>query len=139
MKHNKKVNPLTHFNNLKAAAIKKAGVEMSKYKKSLPKKYNGGPGDNLSAWGKLAQGPLERIDAKRVDRLYGPNTPMILSPETINDKIDVKTTVENDIRENKRTFNQGKYQEIEEKIKNGELPIDGVYLKKGGSVKRKRK
>lgn len=139
MKHNKKVNPLTHFNNLKAAAIKKAGVEMSKYKKSLPKKNNGGPGDNLSAWGKLAQGPLERIDAKRVDRLYGPNTPMILSPETINDKIDVKTTVENDIRENKRTFNQGKYQEIEEKIKSGELPIDGVYLKKGGSVKRKRK
>jgi len=33
MKKNNKVNPLTHFNNLKAAAIKKAGGEMSKYKK----------------------------------------------------------------------------------------------------------
>ena len=30
MKHNKKVNPLTHFNNLKASAIKKAGGEMER-------------------------------------------------------------------------------------------------------------
>ena len=43
MKHNKKVNPLTHFNNLKAAAIKKAGGEMDNYNKSLKPV----PGDNV--------------------------------------------------------------------------------------------
>ena len=41
MKHNKKVNPLTHFNNLKAAAVKKAGKDMSTYKKSLTKAQAG--------------------------------------------------------------------------------------------------
>lgn len=41
MKHNKKVNPLTHFNNLKASAAKKAGKEMSTYKKSLKKAQDG--------------------------------------------------------------------------------------------------
>jgi len=40
MKKNNKVNPLTHFNNTKTAAIKKAGGEMSAYKKSL-KKFQG--------------------------------------------------------------------------------------------------
>lgn len=40
MKHNKKVNPLTHFNNLKTAAVKKAGKDMSTYKKSL-KRFQG--------------------------------------------------------------------------------------------------
>jgi hypothetical protein len=41
MKKINKVNPLTHFNNLKAAAIKKAGGEMSAYKKSLKKAQTG--------------------------------------------------------------------------------------------------
>ena len=41
MKHNKKVNPLTHFNNLKADAIKKASGEMDNYKKSLIKAQAG--------------------------------------------------------------------------------------------------
>jgi hypothetical protein len=41
MKKNKKVNPLTHFNNLKAAAVKKAGKDMSAYKKSLKKAQAG--------------------------------------------------------------------------------------------------
>jgi|LakMenEpi03Aug12_release.lakeMendotaPanAssembly.Ray.scaffolds.fasta_scaffold198513_3 hypothetical protein len=49
MKKNNKVNPLTHFNNLKAAAVKKAGKEMSTYKKSLKKAQTGiaaGPQNN---------------------------------------------------------------------------------------------
>ena len=41
MKKNNKVNPLTHFNNLKADAIKKASGEMDNYKKSLKKAQDG--------------------------------------------------------------------------------------------------
>jgi hypothetical protein len=41
MKHNKKVNPLKHFNDLKAAAVKKASKDMSTYKKSLKKAQAG--------------------------------------------------------------------------------------------------
>lgn len=40
MKHNKKVNPLTHFNNLKGEAIKKGNQQLANYKKSL-KKFQG--------------------------------------------------------------------------------------------------
>ena len=41
MKHNNKVNPLKYFNDLKAAAVKKAGKDMSTYKKSLKKAQAG--------------------------------------------------------------------------------------------------
>ena len=40
MKKNKKVNPLTHFNNLKAKTIKKGNQQLANYKKSL-KKFQG--------------------------------------------------------------------------------------------------
>ena len=127
MKKNNKVNPLTHFNNLKAAAIKKAGGEMSKYKKSLPKKDNGG----------IAAGPLERIESKKLDKIYGPNTPMILSPETINNLVDTRNTVETNVRENKPYFNRGRWNSVENAVKEGR--VKETELKKGGSVKRKRK
>ena len=41
MKKTNKVNPLTHFNNTKTAAYKKASKEMANYKKSLPKAQPG--------------------------------------------------------------------------------------------------
>jgi len=41
MKKTNKVNPLTHFNNTKTAAYKKASKEMANYKKSLPKAQKG--------------------------------------------------------------------------------------------------
>jgi hypothetical protein len=40
MKKNNKVNPLTHFNNLKAQTIKKGNQQLANYKKSL-KKFQG--------------------------------------------------------------------------------------------------
>ena len=40
MKHNKKVNPLKHFNDLKAAAVKKGNGQLANYKKSL-KRFQG--------------------------------------------------------------------------------------------------
>lgn len=64
MKHNKKINPLTHFNNLKAAAVKKAGKEMSTYKKSLKKAQDG-----------MVAGPYEEGTAKYLDTKY-PGTAM---------------------------------------------------------------
>jgi len=75
MKKNNKVNPLTHFNNLKAAAIKKAGGEMSKYKKSLPKKDNGGglygiPTLQERGIRNVYQGPLNEEDSKYMDKQY---------------------------------------------------------------------
>lgn len=40
MKKNNKVNPLTHFNNLKADAVKKGNGQLANYKKSL-KRFQG--------------------------------------------------------------------------------------------------
>ena len=44
MKKNNKVNPLTHFNNIKAMAYKKAGGAMEDFKKSLKRYQPGGEG-----------------------------------------------------------------------------------------------
>ena len=64
MKHNKKVNPLKHFNDLKAAAVKKASKDMSTYKKSLRKAQDG-----------IVAGPYEEGTAKYLDTKY-PGTAM---------------------------------------------------------------
>lgn len=126
MKHNKKVNPLTHFNNLKASAAKKAGKEMSTYKNLLKKAQYG-----------ISAGPLERIESKKLDRIFGPNTPMTSSPETINNLVDTRNTVETNVRENKPYFNKGRWNSVENAVKEGR--VKETELKKGGSVKRKRK
>jgi hypothetical protein len=130
MKKTNKVNPLTHFNNTKAAAIKKAGGEMSAYKKSLKKAQYG-----------IAAGPLERIESKKLDNLYGPNTPMVLSPETINKRLDLRKLVEDNRREDKPNFNRGNWTMAEEALKAGDVDENEIkgYQKKGGSVKRKKK
>ena len=48
MKAQKKVHPVAHFNKLKADAYKKADSSMKAFKKSLPKKENGGgPFDDI--------------------------------------------------------------------------------------------
>lgn len=150
MKHNKKVNPLTHFNNLKAAAIKKAGGEMSKYNKSLPKKNNGGPGDNpyKSYVGKpsfpIVEGPLEEQDAKKLNSKYpGTSAPLTYTNDELNKmaktygssssrlplavESDLRKMEEQEIRANLlNSFNMGRYSKWTPK-------------KMGGSVKRKRK
>jgi hypothetical protein len=133
MKKNNKVNPLKYFNDNKAAAVKKAGKEMSAYKKSLKKAQYG-----------IAAGPLERIESKKLDNLYGPNTPMVLSPETINKRLDLRKLVEDNRREDKPNFNRGNWTMAEEALKAGNVDENEInelkgYQKKGGSVKRKKK
>ena len=61
MKKNNKVNPLTHFNNLKAAAVKKAGKDMSAYKKSLRKAQDG---DSKDKWGRSSSSEWYGFDPK---------------------------------------------------------------------------
>ena len=75
MKKNNKVNPLTHFNNLKASAIKKAGKEMSTYKKSLKKAQDGGglygtPTLKERGINNVYQGPLNEGDTKILNERY---------------------------------------------------------------------
>ena len=125
-----KVNPLKLFNDNKEKAIKKAGGEMSAYKKSLKKAQYG-----------IAAGPLERIESKKLDNLYGPNTPMILSPETMNNRLDLRKLVEDNRREDKPNFNRGYWTMAEEALKAGDVNENEIkgYQKKGGSVKRKKK
>jgi hypothetical protein len=126
MKKNNKVNPLTHFNNLKATAVKKAGKEMSAYKKSLKKAQYGIQVDNNIPDEykdyKRFSGPLTQNQAEKLDRILGPNTPMILSPEDINKYKNIRDTQE--------VF-----------IRNSNAPYEdfNTGYKKGGSNKRKRK
>ena len=61
MKKNNKVNPLTHFNNTKETTVKKAGGEMTNYKKSLVKAQAGGSKDK---WGRSSSSDWYGFDPK---------------------------------------------------------------------------
>ena len=84
MKNTNKPNPLKVFNDNKAMAYKKAGGEMAKFRKSLPRKDNGGPGGPT-------QGPLEEGTQKYLDVKY-PGTAMQFTgpvdPEYMADQRD---------------------------------------------------
>ena len=149
MKKNNKVNPLTHFNNAKAAAIKKAGGEMSAYKKSLKKAQTGGSKDNSyksyvgkPSWS-LAEGPLEKEDAEKLNSKYpGTSAPLVYTNDELNKmaktygssssrpplaiESDLRKMDEQEIRANVWDgFNRGRYTKWTPK-------------KMGGSVKRKK-
>lgn len=122
MKHNKKVNPLTHFNNLKAAAIKKAGGEMSKYKKSLRKAQDGIatpiiPVPEYTSDRNVYSGPLEQQDAEQLESGFPSKGLYSFYPYNMQ----LRKNNERHMREHD-FFNEGKYEQ-----------------KKGGPVKRKRK
>jgi hypothetical protein len=126
MKKTNKVNPLTHFNNLKAAAIKKAGGAMKDYKKSLVKaqpgiQVNNNIPDEYKDY-KRFSGPLKQNQAEKLDRILGPNTPMISSPEEINKYKNIRDT-----------------QEVFMRNSNAPYEDFNTGYKKGGSVKRKKK
>jgi hypothetical protein len=154
MKHNKKVNPLTHFNNLKAAAIKKAGGEMSKYKKSLKRADNG-----------IQMGPMTQEQAANAAYLSRANDPMsygngprLLSPaQAINKaKMEAVTNRNNpyggmDPLNDMRRISERERERLD--LNNGNIMepsrfqidqstgrmTDMGRSKKGGPVKRKRK
>ena len=114
MKHNKKINPLTYFNNLKADAIKKAGEEMNNYKKSLTKAQPG-----------IQVGPMTEEQTVKAALSSGANDPMNyglgprLNPPTRAEKMDA-------------LMKEGSRNVMNSISKLGKQ-------KKGGSVKRKRK
>ena len=112
-------NPLAYFSSLKT---KKSEEPKQSLKKAQPG---------------IQVGPLERIESKKLDRIFGPNTPMTSSPETINNLVDTRNTVETNVRENKPYFNKGRWNSVENAVKEGR--VKETELKKGGSVKRKRK
>ena len=74
MKKTNKVNPLTHFNNTKTAAYKKASKEMANYKKSLPK----------AQYGRIYQGPLTETNTKKLDTGF-PSTAPVPIPSAPNE------------------------------------------------------
>ena len=150
MKKTNKVNPLKFFNDNKQQAIKKAGGEMSAYKKSIKKFQPGGPKDNpyKSYVGKpswpLAEGPLEKEDAEKLNLKYpGTSAPMTYTNDELNKiaktygssssrpplaiESDLRKMEEQEIRANVwDSFNRGRYTKWTPK-------------KMGGSVKRKKK
>jgi hypothetical protein len=150
MKKTNKVNPLKFFNDNKAAASKKAGKEMSAYKKSLKKAQYGGPEDNpyksyvgKPSWS-LAEGPLEKEDAEKLNSKYpGTSAPLVYTNDELNKmaktygssssrpplaiESDLRKMDEQEIRANVWDgFNRGRYTKWTPK-------------KMGGSVKRKKK
>jgi hypothetical protein len=173
MKHNKKVNPLTHFNNLKAAASKKAGKEISIYKKSLRKAQAGQEFKESVLAKEWASAPVagaepewSYLEGQRMDKLGPRASGYQGSPynmkRTIKDSKGNKTTYDNSSAINDPRFSTAmeKTNEFYNKEKNaGTLfkkgfntrmqqsrPAPGTVntlkndtMKKGGSVKRKKK
>ena len=132
MKHNKKVNPLTHFNNLKAAAIKKAGGEMDNYKKSLTKAQPG-----------IQVGPMTQEEAIKTAFSSAANDPMNyglgprLNPPTRDEQMDLL------MKEGSRNVMNSiskvpQYGHGQNNAAMATFAASGRH-KKGGSVKRKRK
>ena len=134
MKKTNTSNPLKFFNDAKAARNKS-------FSKSLKRMDNGGLASNI------ASGPLERIDSEKFDRIYdpyNPNTstvlgsagPVVLNPEKIHDRPELRKLVENNLREDKYYFNRGRWADVEDTIK--KRSVKESQLKKGGSVKSKK-
>ena len=141
MNHNKKVNPLTHFNNLKAAAIKKAGGEMSKYKKSLKTFQGDVTGSQVASAASNAANSINPANNTNNVNLDNANTPR----PRLTDMSAFGVNLNQDM-------NKGDYGMMRSRNRSAEAasinnsPGSGRmaqsiagYQKKGGSVKRKRK
>jgi hypothetical protein len=121
MKENNKVNPLKYFNDNKATAVKKAGGEMSAYKKSLKKFQGDVTGSQVVTPPTNTPKPrLSDISAFAVD----PNQDM-----NMGDKGEMR-----------RTNRSAEAASMNSGLGTGRMAksIAG-YQKKGGSVKRKKK
>lgn len=148
MKKNNKVNPLTHFNNLKAAAVKKAGKNMSTYKKSLKKAQDG-----------IQAGPMTQEQAAQAAFASRANDPMASGrgPRVTSREQYINNAMR-DANTNRRSnalYNSmydGMKKDMLNEYKKNELNaissdykidpstgkmIEMGYQKKGGSVKRK--
>jgi hypothetical protein len=136
MKKTNKVNPLTHFNNTKTAAYKKASKEMANYKKSLPKAQEGFIGPKTEWESFLSnQPPIPR-----------PNRPSMSSIKKYNPwaaSIELKTPrpVFLDLTDpgKGKKLDQNAIDAFNEKYPNGIPGPSVIKQKKGGPVKRKNK
>ena len=132
MKHNKKVNPLTHFNNLKASAIKKAGGEMDMFKKSLKRADNG-----------LHMGPMTEQEAFKAAFSSAANDSMNygmgprLNPPTRDERMDA--LMKEGARSSMDAISKVPQYGYGQNNAAMATMAAGRRHKKGGPVKRKRK
>lgn len=142
MKKNKKVNPLTHFNNLKAETIKKGNQQLANYKKSLKKFQGDVTGSQVaSAARDAAMDSANKINMS--NNVY--NTGLANARKLMEEaykKADLEVA--------KKVLNNSVVPTPGSQIPSSTKPsIQGAYdeykafqmskSKKGGSVKRKRK
>jgi hypothetical protein len=154
MKKNNKVNPLTHFNNLKADAVKRGNTQLANFKKSL-KKFQGdkngsqvgpilgptvGPGPNTStppntptpsntskSDNDLISDMLNKgMTPRQISKVMKAKTKVAVNPNTVIDASGKIISSGIDAFANRNNSNIG----------GGGF---GPPFKKGGSVKRKRK
>jgi hypothetical protein len=141
MKHNKKVNPLTHFNNLKASAIKKAGGEMSKYKKSLKTFQGDVTGSQVASAASNAANSINPSNNTNNINLNNTNIPRPSLSDMSAFGVDLNQDMNRgDYGVMNRGDRSAKAASISSSPGGGRIAqsIAG-YQKKGGSVKRKRK
>ena len=131
MKKNNKVNPLTHFNNTKAAAIKKAGGEMSAYKKSLKKFQGDVTGSQVSS----DPASMASSDVRRS------MSSMNAMGTNINEDNRKKMFDEGSLNPNKLLREASERNRLFDNMqtRNNQAAQATMMQKKGGSVKRKRK
>jgi hypothetical protein len=139
MKENSKVNPLKYFNDNKAAAVKKAGGDMSAYKKSLKKAQAGQEFKESVLAKEYANAPIagaepewSYLEGQKMDK-FGPRTSGYQgSPynmkRTIKDSKGKKITYDNSSAMNDPRFSTAmeKTNEFYNKEKNA-----GTLFKKG--------
>ena len=145
MKKTNKPNPLKMFNDNKAMAYKKAGGEMSAYKKFLRKADNGiqvnSQGDPVKS------GPLSKSDAAFLDYQYpstNPKVPFYPSPEGYDTKKNRTYfgSNQNNTRTPAKETELRNWAEKEMRGNSGfntRASMESVVRKKGGIVKGKKK
>ena len=127
-----KPNPLKVFNDNKAAAYKKAGGAMKDFKKSLKKAQIGG----------IQEGPLSEEDTRAANAF---NRKALQSPSFLARKSFDRSGIENHINagtnfvRQSKDFNTKKVANDYSEQSMNDTWKGTPYLKKGGSVKRKKK
>ena len=126
MKHNKKVNPLTHFNNLKAEAIKKGNGQLANYKKSLKRFQGDVTGSQVAS----AASDASNIDARNnyINNAITDNYAKDQYKSGLSNAALMKQELLNKAAQRENSFKQS--QMIDSAMK--------TQRKKGGSVKKRK-
>jgi len=154
MKKTNKVNPLTHFNNTKTAAYKKASKEMANYKKSLPKAQKGFIGPKTE-WESILsnQPPIPRPNRPLLEpwAASGIKNPAAAGQRAAGQKVlndaaifDKNNAANANYNNFKNTYNNSKNTKgvVAGKVMEftpAQLRAMGIEKRNGGPVKRKKK